>query len=57
MNFLSQVQSHLPTGRRLKGRRRYLGLTTLIPFALAALVLLFLVTSFDVDLAATWERG
>ena len=50
-NFFFQVQSHLPGARR-----RYLGLTTIIPFALAALVLAFLVTGFDVDLAGTWAR-
>ena len=51
MNLLSQVQSLLPANRR-----RYLGLTTVIPFGLAALGLAFLVTGFDVDLAGTWAR-
>lgn len=51
VNFLSKVPSRTPLGRR-----RYLGLTTIIPFALAALMLVFLVTGFDVDLAGTWER-
>ncbi len=51
MNFLSQGSSHLTAARR-----RYLGLTTLIPFAIAALVIFFLVAGFDVDIGGTWDR-
>ena len=51
MNFLSRMQGRLPGNRR-----RYLGLTTVIPFGLAALALVFLVTGFDVDLGGTWAR-
>ncbi len=41
---------------RLPRSRRYLGLTTVVPFGVAALILVFLVTGFDVDLGGTWER-
>ena len=48
VNLLSQS--------RLPRSRRYLGLTTVVPFGVAALILVFLVTGFDVDLGGTWER-
>ena len=51
MGFLYQIQRRLPTARR-----PFVGLATIIPFGLAALVLFFLVTSFDIDLSGTWER-
>ena len=51
MSWLSDIWR-----RRRPPRRLYLGLSTGLSFGLAALVLVLLVTRFDVDLAGTWEK-
>jgi len=45
-----------PKDHRVSLRRRFFSLPTLLAFAVAAALLVFLVTRFDVDLGATWQN-